>query len=87
MVSVLGRGFWNLPHSSKLDELTEKRHQHVILEALRDEETKIVKVDRNAYTLYGDKEALLVRPQSLVMRLTMILYSAVQQDLCLCLSC
>lgn len=78
---VLDCGFWNLSHCSKLDELTERRHAGVIVGALRDADTKVQRVDRGTYTLYGPKEALLLRPESPALSIAMTLYSNVQEFL------
>lgn len=82
MQAVLECGFWNLPHCSKLDELTERRHATVIVHALRDMDTKVERgMERGSYTLYGPKEALLLRPESPALSMAMTLYSNVQDFL------
>lgn len=83
MQTVLDCGFWNLPHCSKLDELTERRHAGVIVSALRDADTKVERdpMMRGAYTLYGPREALLLRPESPALSMAMTLYSSVQDFL------
>jgi len=71
--------FWNLKAASKLDQLCEGRFNHndVILACLSDSETRIERVDRITYTLYGDEEALLVQPISLHFRIGLFVYHLV----------
>lgn len=80
---ILSRGFWKLPHCSKLGILREDRHSRIILDALRDAGTGIEETEPAIYTLYGlaVDEALLVHPQSTAMRFTMILCESIQRVL------
>lgn len=80
---ILSRGFWKLPHCSKLGILREDRHSRIILDALRDAETGIEETEPESFTLYGKAvdEALLVNPQSTALRFTMILCESVQRFL------
>lgn len=52
--------FWKFPHWSKLDQLHEFRHSHIISDALWDEMTQIEQIDRRRFVLYGKEQALLV---------------------------
>lgn len=66
--------FWDLPHSSKMNELREGRHDHLIDAAFNDSQTWVARVDNTTFMLYGPDEALLLRPQSLFLRVGCELY-------------
>lgn len=68
--------FWNFPHHCKYDVLDEKRHAHLLVGALKDRCTRLDRVDRNTFILYGDDEAVLIKPKSLVVRIALELYGA-----------
>ncbi len=58
--------FWDFPSSSKIDVLDEKHHAPLIAGALMDAETQIDTIE-DGFILYGEEEALLFRPRTLVM--------------------
>lgn len=68
--------FWDFPHSAKYDEIREDRHMHLLWGALADPLTGIDKVDRETYILFGENEALLIRPKSLSVWVGLELYRA-----------
>lgn len=69
--------FWKtLPAWSKLDELDEERHAHHLQNALSDPSTQIDKTERNTYILYGEDQALLLRPVNKVIKWGIELYVA-----------
>lgn len=72
--------FWTeIPHSSKIGELQEGRHNRLLHEVLYDPNTCISVYDRNSYILYDAQgtEALIYRPKGLIARIGIKLYSAV----------
>lgn len=73
------KSFWHLPHCSKLGELREDRHGHIIQAALDDEDTKIERLDTNIYTIYGPEgEGLLIKPRTGATRCMLTMLEAIQ---------
>lgn len=70
---LLSKGWWNFENYSKIDVLKEPRHNHLILRALRDAETRIT-VEDTSFILYAEEEALLVNINSPALRLLLFLY-------------
>lgn len=68
--------FWQFDPATKWNVLKEPRHHHLIIAALEDRCTGIERVDRHTYMVYGEEEALLLRPTTLVMRIALELYAA-----------
>jgi len=69
-------GFWYFHPSEKWDELQDNKSRHLELlsGALGDKETGIEKYDRKGYIIYGEEEALLIRPTRFVIMLLLELY-------------
>lgn len=60
--------FWQLPHSSKLDVLTEGAYDKVITQALCDPETQIgEEIDKRYTVIYGNEQALLIDHSSITL--------------------
>lgn len=72
---ILSQGFWKLPHCSKLNRLDAQRHAEVILRALSDVDTQVEQVDRTTYSLAGPSEALLLKSESSVVQMVLLLCS------------
>jgi len=69
--------FWSrLPSCSKIDILTDPRHNRTIIAILRDPVTDIERVGREDYSLYSREEAVLVQPKSLALRIGLVVYLA-----------
>lgn len=68
--------FWPQPAHSKLDLMTEARHSHLIKRCLKDEKTQIGLngTDRYTYVVYDDQEAVLIRPISFLLYITLELF-------------
>ena len=66
-----------LPQCCKYDELKEGRHNHLIAAVLRDPLTNVERVDSETFLVYGPDEGLLLRPQSLYLRLGCELFACV----------
>lgn len=77
-MDTLSRGFWKLPHCSKLGILREDRHRHIILSALWDADTGIEETEPSVFTLYGPDDGLLVQSNTAALRLAMVLCEAAQ---------
>lgn len=70
---LLSHGWWNFENYSKIDVLKEPRHNHLILQALRDADTRVT-VEDGSYILYAEEEALLININSPALRLLLFLY-------------
>lgn len=68
--------FWDFPQSAKWDQLDEHnpRHAKLIINALEDTETGVECIDRETYSMYGEEEALLVRPKSVLLFICLDIY-------------
>lgn len=65
--------FWDFPHSSKIDVLVEKRHSHIIHNALRDEWTCIEPMNRD-WIIFGGGDGLLIEPSSFYLHTLLFMY-------------
>jgi hypothetical protein len=74
---TLSAGFWDFDECSKRDVLSETKHLPLILGALNDRETRIDSVDPGTFILYGEEQALLISPQNVVLRTTIIIYRTI----------
>lgn len=71
------QGFWlSIPHSSKMDELLEKKHIHLLENSLKDSQTFVYRSGRDEYFISGEIEALLFRPKSFVWKMALELYAS-----------
>lgn len=57
----MDKSFWDFDQASKLDILREEKHLHVIVAALQDSHTRVMKNDHGSFVLYGKEDALLVQ--------------------------
>lgn len=76
---MLKKSFWNFESSSKIDVLVEGTHTLQILRALADPETSVQRDSKNTYIFYGETEALLVKPQSLYLKMSIELVYSFRQ--------
>lgn len=73
--------FWDFPASAKYGEIIEGRHNKLLRGALQDPDTGITEYGRNEFILFDQEgnEALLCRPQHIVVRIGLRLYRAVTE--------
>lgn len=70
--------FWDFPRYSKLDILDEGDYGYnqLIADALADQETRIDQ-QNGRWIIYGNKEALLIRPISTTLKIALQIYYSI----------